>query len=179
MHARRYLQDRPRMPAKLAEAIMTTDTCRKEIGVEFKIGTSTVRIGGICKGAGMIQPRLAARHATMLAFITTDVAIEPKLLKARASNRGRAKFQSHHGRWRHEHERFRNCVGEWACPKSETRIVEIRDNFKFFKTALNVVCLELAKMIVRDGEGASRFVTLHVHGARNAAEGGSCRARDR
>jgi len=64
-----------------AEAIMTTDTCRKEIGIELKIGTSTVRIGGICKGAGMIQPGMTARHATMLAFITTDVAIEPKLLK--------------------------------------------------------------------------------------------------
>ena len=59
---------------QVAKAIMTTDTRRKEIAVEFKIGQSTVRIGGICKGAGMIQPGMA----TMLAFITTDAAIDPR-----------------------------------------------------------------------------------------------------
>ncbi len=62
---------------EVAEAIMTTDTCRKEIAVEIKIGTSAVRIGGICKGAGMIQPGMA----TMLAFITTDAAIGSAALK--------------------------------------------------------------------------------------------------
>src|SRR5205085_9693804 len=62
---------------KVAEAIMTTDTRRKEIAVELKTGRSTVRIGGICKGAGMIQPGMA----TMLAFITTDAAIEAAALK--------------------------------------------------------------------------------------------------
>src|SRR4029077_2804328 len=61
----------------VAEAVMTTDTRRKETAVEFKIGRSTVRIGGICKGAGMIQPGMA----TMLAFVTTDTAIEPAALK--------------------------------------------------------------------------------------------------
>jgi len=73
----------------VAEAIMTSDTRRKEIAVEFKLGRSTIRIGGICKGAGMIQPGMsrngsrpaAGLHATMLAFITTDVAIEPDILK--------------------------------------------------------------------------------------------------
>src|ERR1700731_1514820 len=62
---------------QVAEAIMTTDTRRKEVAVEFKIGRSTARIGGICKGAGMIQPGMA----TMLGFITTDVAIESGGLK--------------------------------------------------------------------------------------------------
>ena len=62
---------------QVAEAIMTTDTRRKEIAVEFRIGPSTVRIGGVCKGAGMIQPGMA----TMLAFITTDAAIESGALK--------------------------------------------------------------------------------------------------
>src|SRR5207244_5770907 len=62
---------------QVAESIMTTDTRRKEIAVELKTGRSTVRIGGICKGAGMIQPGMA----TMLAFITTDAAIEPVALK--------------------------------------------------------------------------------------------------
>src|SRR5438270_12787784 len=62
---------------KVAEAILTTDTRRKEIAVELKTGRSTIRIGGICKGAGMIQPGMA----TMLAFITTEAAIEPVALK--------------------------------------------------------------------------------------------------
>jgi glutamate N-acetyltransferase/amino-acid N-acetyltransferase len=61
---------------QVAEGIMTTDTRRKEIAVDFKSGKGTIRIGGICKGAGMIQPGMA----TMLAFITTDAAIESAAL---------------------------------------------------------------------------------------------------
>src|SRR5215471_4087155 len=63
-----------------AEAIMTSDTRPKQIALEFQVGPRTIRIGGICKGAGMIQPRMSASgmrpHATMLCFITTDAAIE-------------------------------------------------------------------------------------------------------
>lgn len=67
---------------KVAEAIMTTDTRRKEIAVEFKIDNRIVRVGGICKGAGMIQPGMRRTlHATMLGFITSDVAIESLLLQ--------------------------------------------------------------------------------------------------
>src|SRR5262249_16601727 len=79
--------------AHAAEAIMTSDTRPKQIAVEFKRGARTVRIGGICKGAGMIQPGLSATgarppaaprglHATMLCFITTDAAIAAKPLQA-------------------------------------------------------------------------------------------------
>jgi glutamate N-acetyltransferase/amino-acid N-acetyltransferase len=148
-----------------AEAIITTDTCRKEIGIEFKIGTSTVRIGGICKGAGMIQPGMTARHATMLAFITTDVAIEPKLLKHALRI---AVAQS-----------FDRITVDGDMSTNDSVIVlanGLARNSKFeirnskFQEALNRICLELAKMIVRDGEGASRFVTLHLGGARNAVE---------
>ena len=71
------------------EAIMTSDTRPKQIAVEFKLGGKTVRIGGMCKGAGMIQPgmsatgaRPAALHATMLCFITTDAAIEARVLQS-------------------------------------------------------------------------------------------------
>ena len=74
-----------------AEAIMTSDTKPKQLAVEFKLGGKSVRIGGICKGAGMIQPGMSTTgqrpaalprglHATMLCFITTDVAIEAKVL---------------------------------------------------------------------------------------------------
>src|ERR1041385_1231887 len=63
-----------------AEAIMTSDTRRKEIAVEFEVDGVPVRIGGICKGAGMIQPQMLP-HATMLGFITTDAAVESDELK--------------------------------------------------------------------------------------------------
>ncbi|MFZ1218381.1 MAG: bifunctional ornithine acetyltransferase/N-acetylglutamate synthase, partial [Chthoniobacterales bacterium] len=63
-----------------AEAIMTSDTRRKEIAVEFELDDVPIRIGGICKGAGMIQPGMTP-HATMLAFITTDAAVESGHLK--------------------------------------------------------------------------------------------------
>ncbi|HET6888937.1 MAG TPA: bifunctional glutamate N-acetyltransferase/amino-acid acetyltransferase ArgJ [Candidatus Udaeobacter sp.] len=157
-----------------AEAIMTTDTCRKEIAIELKIGTSTVRIGGICKGAGMIQPGMTARHATMLAFITTDVAIEPKLLKHAL----RIAVEQSFDRITVDGDMSTNdsvialangCAGN---PRIGSRLSGSDRDSKFgiFQAALNVTCLELAKMIVRDGEGASRFVALHIHGARNAAE---------
>jgi len=151
-----------------AEAIMTTDTCRKEIGIELKIGTSTVRIGGICKGAGMIQPGMSARHATMLAFITTDVAIEPKLLKHAL----RMAVEQSFDRITVDGDMSTNdSVIALANGFARNPRIEIRDSrFEIFQAALIAACLELAQMIVRDGEGASRFVALHIQGARNAAE---------
>jgi glutamate N-acetyltransferase / amino-acid N-acetyltransferase len=151
-----------------AEAIMTTDTCRKEIGIKLKIGTSTVRIGGICKGAGMIQPGMTARHATMLALITTDIAIEPKLLKQAL----RIAVEQSFDRITVDGDMSTNdSVIALANGFARNPRIEIRDSkFDIFQAALNVTCLELAKMIVRDGEGASRFVTVHIHGARDAAE---------
>jgi len=153
---------------------MTTDTCRKEVGIELEIGTSTVRIGGICKGAGMIQPGMAARHATMLAFITTDVAIEPKLLKhalriAVAQSFDRITVD---GDMSTNDSVIALANGFARNPRIGSRQSGSDRDSKFgiFQAALNVTCLELAKMIVRDGEGASRFVALHIHGARNAAE---------
>jgi glutamate N-acetyltransferase/amino-acid N-acetyltransferase len=161
---------------QVAEAIMTSDTRRKEIAVEFKIDNCSVRIGGICKGAGMIQPGMAVatKHATMLAFITSDVAIEPGLLKraleiavAQSFNRitvdgdmstNDAVIMLANGLA--ENSRL-------APSRSGSRVLP---NRKKFQEALNHVCLELAKMIVRDGEGTSRFVTLHVRGARHVRD---------
>jgi len=159
---------------QVAEAIMTTDTCRKEIGIELKIGTSTVRIGGICKGAGMIQPGMAARHATMLAFITTDVAIEPKLLKHALRIAVEQSFDriTVDGDMSTNDSVIALANGFARNPRIESRQSGSDRDSKFgiFQAALNVTCLELAKMIVRDGEGASRFVALHIHDARNAAD---------
>jgi glutamate N-acetyltransferase / amino-acid N-acetyltransferase len=145
----------------VAEAIMTTDTRRKEIAVEFKVGRSTVRIGGICKGAGMIQPGMA----TMLAFITTDAAIEPGALKSAL----KIAVQQSFNRITVDGDMSTNdSVIALANGLAGNRKSEIRNSE--FQDALNLVCLELAKMIVRDGEGTSRFITLRVCGARSDRE---------
>ena len=156
---------------QVAEAIMTTDTRRKEIAIEFKIDNRAVRIGGICKGAGMIEPGMArsgARHATMLAVITSDAAIESNALKCALEAAVAQSFN-------------RVTVdGDMSTNDSviilanglagNSRIENRESRLKIFRRALAFVTLELAKMIVRDGEGATRFITLHVHGARNARE---------
>jgi glutamate N-acetyltransferase/amino-acid N-acetyltransferase len=146
---------------QVAEAIMTTDTHRKEIAVEFQIGKSTVRIGGICKGAGMIQPGMA----TMLGFITTDAAIEPSALKRALKIAVGQSFNriTVDGDMSTNDSVIALANGLAGNPKSEIRGSQ-------FQTALNFVCLELAKMIVRDGEGTSRFVALLLRGARNDRE---------
>ncbi len=161
----------------VAEAIMTSDTRRKEIAVEFKLAGATVRIGGICKGAGMIQPLMTrwgkggGLHATMLAFITTDAAVESGFLK-RALERAVA-------------ESFNRITVDGDMSTNDAVIVLANglkgnrrldapqaDSFhgRRFQEALNFVALELAKMIVRDGEGVSRFVSVRVRGARHSNE---------
>jgi len=158
------------------EAIMTSDTKPKQIAVEFKLGGKTVRIGGICKGAGMIQPGMSptgARpaalphgglHATMLGFITTDVAVDAKVLQA-ALNEAVANS-------------FNRITVDGDMSTNDTVLVlanglagnkrfTIHDSqFMIFQAALNHVCLELAKKIVRDGEGVHRVVTVRVNGAK-------------
>jgi len=146
---------------KVAEAIMTTDTRRKEIAVEFKIGKSTVRMGGICKGAGMIQPGMA----TMLAFITTDAVIDPASLNRALKI---AVGQSFNRITVDGDMSTNDSVIVLANGLAKNSKSEIRNSK--FQSALNFVCLELAKMIVRDGEGTSRFIALHVGGAPNDRE---------
>jgi len=145
-----------------AEAIMTSDTRRKEIAVEFKMGGVPVRIGGICKGAGMIQPQMVP-HATMLGFVTTDAAVEPKYLKQALD---RAVAQS-----------FNRITVDGDMSTNDTVLILANGlagnkslDRELFQAALDFVTLELAKMIVRDGEGVTRFVTLRVNGARTAPD---------
>jgi len=159
------------------EAIMTSDTRPKQIAVEFKLDGRTVRIGGICKGAGMIQPGMsttgkrpaaAPLHATMLCFITTDAAIDAKVLRVALQE---AVAQS-----------FNRITVDGDMSTNDTVLVLANglannarlgtqdSSLKTFQSGLNHVCLELAKMIVRDGEGVSRFVTVRVTGAKSFAD---------
>ena len=151
---------------QVAEAIITTDTRRKEIAVEFKIDNRTVRIGAMCKGAGMIQPGM--KQATMLAFITSDVAIESAVLTRALKI---AVAQSFNRITVDGDMSTNDSVIMLANGLAGNRRLDgVSPYRQKFQRALDLVTLELAKMIVRDGEGTSRFVTLHVHGARNARE---------
>jgi len=152
---------------QVAEAIMTSDTRPKQVAVELTLGGVTTRIGGCCKGAGMIQPgmsRTGARpaaglHATMLGFITTDARIGQAALKNCLEA---AVAQS-----------FNRITVDGDMSTNDTVIVLANGlagkvaakEISKFQEALNFVTLELAKMIVRDGEGVTRFVTVRVHGA--------------
>jgi len=182
--------------AHAAEAIMTSDTRPKEIAIEFKLGGKRVRIGGICKGAGMIQPgmsatgkRPAARplHATMLCFITTDVAIEANALQAALQESVAQSFN----RITVDGDMSTNdtvlvlanglagnplLVGD-EVTSLKSRKGKVRDSsrrllhdLEAFQAALDYVTLELAKMIVRDGEGVHRVVTVRVQGAKTIAD---------
>jgi glutamate N-acetyltransferase/amino-acid N-acetyltransferase len=177
LEAAKLLGNLPKHAAHAVEAIMTSDTRPKQIAVEFKLGGKTVRIGGMCKGAGMIQPgmsgtgaRPAALHATMLCFITTDAAIEAKVLQAALQE---AVAQSFNRITVDGDMSTNDTVLVLANGLAGNRNIEHRTSnaeLRIFQAALNQVCLELAKMIVRDGEGVHRVVTVRVNGARTVAD---------
>jgi glutamate N-acetyltransferase/amino-acid N-acetyltransferase len=177
--AAQILGSDPQCADEAAEAIMTSDTRPKQVAVEFKLGGKAVRIGGICKGAGMIQPGMSATgarpaatprglHATMLCFITTDAAIEAGALQACL----REAVANSFNRITVDGDMSTNdTVLVLANGLAGNRSLIARSpNLKTFQAALNHVCLELARMIVRDGEGVTRFVTVRVEGARSFAD---------
>jgi glutamate N-acetyltransferase/amino-acid N-acetyltransferase len=174
--AAQILGNAPAQADEACEAIMTSDTRPKQIAVEFKLGGKTARIGGICKGAGMIQPGMSPNgvrpaalphgglHATMLCFITTDAAIDAKVLQVGLNEAVAHSFN----RITVDGDMSTNdtvlvlangLAGNKRCTMHDKR-------FTIFQVALNHVCLELAKMIVRDGEGVHRVVTVRVNGAK-------------
>jgi glutamate N-acetyltransferase / amino-acid N-acetyltransferase len=163
--------------AQAAEAIMTSDTRSKQVAVEFKLGGKVVRIGGICKGAGMIQPGMSATgkrpgavplHATMLCFITTDAAVEPRVLQVAL----REAVANSFNRITVDGDMSTNdTVLVLANGLAGNRDFGLRtSDFGLFRSALRDVCLALARMIVRDGEGVSRVVTVRVSGAKSFAD---------
>jgi glutamate N-acetyltransferase/amino-acid N-acetyltransferase len=170
----------PEHAAAAAEAIMTSDTRPKALAVEFTLSGRTVRLGGIAKGAGMIQPgmsltgrRPAARalHATMLAFLTTDAAVPAPVLRAALEQAVARSFNriTVDGDMSTNDTVLLLANGRAGNPPSAFRPPAARDR-RVFQASLDHVCLELARMIVRDGEGVTRFVTVLVTGARNDAE---------
>jgi len=147
-----------------AEAIMTTDTCSKQIAVEIKIGDKLAYIGGMAKGAGMIKPNMA----TMLGFITTDVSIEKSLMSKWLKE---AVDNSFNVITVDGETSTNDMVVMMANGSSELTISsENEKSAATFKEALGFICSSLAKMIVMDGEGATKFITVNVKGAKSKSE---------
>ncbi|MDX2129845.1 MAG: bifunctional glutamate N-acetyltransferase/amino-acid acetyltransferase ArgJ [Chloroherpetonaceae bacterium] len=148
----------------VAEAIMTTDLVKKECAVEIEISGKRVLIGGVAKGSGMIAPNMA----TMLAFITTDIAISQPLLQKALSTANAKSFNriSVDG-----DESTNDMALVLANGMAKNEIIETETvDYIIFETALEAVMTDLAKKIVRDGEGATKFVEIIITGAESEAE---------
>jgi glutamate N-acetyltransferase/amino-acid N-acetyltransferase len=150
--------------AAAAEAIMTTDTIPKEYAVKFSLGGKDAAIGGIAKGSGMIHPNMA----TMLSFLTTDAAVRQDALDAAL---------------RYAADRSFHCVSVDRDTSTNDTLVALANgmagnepvtpgspDYVLFRDVLLYLCVELAKMIAHDGEGATKFMEVRVTGA-GAEEG--------
>ena len=151
--------------AAAAEAIMTTDTVPKAASGRYAVGSAQITVTGIAKGAGMIRPNMA----TMLGYVATDARVSPALAEAAV---------------RYAADRSFNCItvdGDTSTNDSFVLIAtgradmrEITDaasaEFAAFCDAVTDVAERLAQAIIRDGEGATKFITVDVEGGRNEAE---------
>ncbi len=143
-----------------ARAIMTTDAYPKASFRTVRINKAKITIAGIAKGAGMICPDMA----TMLAFLLTDADIDARLLKKALAEAVGQSFNSISV----DNDMSTNDTAlAFASRMSKCRIESEGNAFTAFKKALNAVCLDLALMIVRDGEGATRLIEINVKGARS------------
>ncbi len=146
-----------------AEGIMTTDTVRKEVAVEFTLGGKTCRLGGIAKGSGMIHPNMA----TMLVFLTTDAAISPAMLQKALSGDIANTFN------------MLSIDGDTSTNDMVTilanglagnpEVTEEGEDFTAFMQALNSVTIALCRKIAGDGEGATKLLECKVAGAADLA----------
>ena len=146
-----------------AEGIMTTDTVKKEIAIEFELDGKTCRMGGIAKGSGMIHPNMA----TMLVFITTDAAIAPEMLKKALQSDVQATFNmlSIDG-----DTSTNDMVSVMANGLAGNSLIDSEgEDFTAFMTALNTVTMSLCRMIAADGEGATKMLECYVSGADDLA----------
>ena len=148
-----------------AQAIMTTDTVPKEIAVEIEVGGEKVKIGGMTKGSGMIAPNMA----TMLAFLAADVNIAAAPLQEALRKSVNKSFN----RVTVDTDSSTNDTVQILATGSarNSEITEASgDDFDAFYTALEFVCIELAKKIARDGEGATKMIEVVVKNAKSEAE---------
>ena len=154
---------KPEAIGAVAKAIMTTDTVRKVCSAQVSIAGKPVWISGMTKGAGMIQPNMA----TTLAFVLTDAMITRSLLEEALTEACNKSYN----RITVDGDTSTNDTlavianGASGCPL----IDEKNDHYNAFTGALTQVCQSLAQQIVRDGEGATKFIEIHVQGAESEA----------
>ena len=154
-----------------AAGILTTDRLNKEIAVEFYLEKKKVRLGAIAKGAGMIHPEMIVhgpKHATMLCFVTTDALITQNALKDALE---RAINKSFNTITIDGDMSTNDMVLVLANGMAQNKkIVEKTKEFKVFSRALETVCFTLAKEMVRDAEGATKFVEIVVRNAQSSMD---------
>lgn len=151
-----------------ANAIMTTDTVKKEFACEFTLGGKSCHIGAISKGSGMIHPNMA----TMLAFITTDANISSEMLKTSLLEVVADSFNmlSVDG-----DTSTNDTVAILASSLCENeRITEKNDDYRTFTLALSSICEKLVKLMAKDGEGATKLVECVVTGASDVKTAKTC-----
>ncbi|HYH40899.1 MAG TPA: bifunctional glutamate N-acetyltransferase/amino-acid acetyltransferase ArgJ [Burkholderiales bacterium] len=151
--------------AEAAEAIMTTDTVPKAASGRFKVGAGEITVTGICKGAGMIRPNMA----TMLGFVATDARVSGELVQLAVAYAADRSF---------------NCItvdGDTSTNDSfvlmatgRSAMREITDagssEYAAFRDAVTDIAVKLAQAIIRDGEGATKFITVRVENGRSESE---------
>ncbi len=142
-----------------ATAIMTTDTVKKEVAVEFTLGGKTCRMGGIAKGSGIIHPNMAP----MLVFITTDAAISPAMLqKALSADVADTFNMVSVDRDTSTNDMVTVLANGLA---GNPTVTEENEDFAVFMQALNTVTIHLCRMIAGDGEGATKLLECTTTGA--------------
>jgi len=151
--------------ARAAEGIMTTDTIPKAFSQRVQVGGATVTITGISKGAGMIRPNMA----TMLGFLATDAKIDPSLIQQLAKQLADASFN----RVTIDGDTSTNdsfvVIATQKAAHAAITSLDSADG-KALVAAMQEVARKLAQAIVRDGEGATKFITVQVEGGKDAAE---------
>lgn len=150
---------------RAAEAIMTTDTLPKAFSAQVQLGGATVTVTGISKGAGMIRPNMA----TMLGFMATDANVHPSLLAQLAKDLADASFN----RITIDGDTSTNdsfvVIATHKAAHTQITALDSADG-QVLKAAMLSVAQKLAQAIVRDGEGATKFITVRVEGGKTAEE---------
>jgi len=150
--------------AAALRAIMTTDTREKSAVVQVRLGGQAVTVAGIVKGSGMIAPSMA----TMIALITTDAGISPRLLHKALVGAVEGSF---HAVTVDSDTSTSDIVAVFASAASGARAIRSGTaDWRKFAAALAEVCAELARAVALDGEGATKLIEVHVRGARSGAE---------
>ena len=146
---------------RAAAAIMTTDTVKKEIALSFDVGGKTVKLGAIAKGSGMIHPNMG----TMLCFLTTDCAISSQMIKTALLETVNVSFN----RISVDGDTSTNdsCIVLANGLAGNAEIRSKGPDYEAFLAALRALCVELAKKMASDGEGAKHLITCTVRGARS------------